>query len=79
MVAYLELIKELVARFEHIEVEHVLREENTHEYALANLGYAIETSSAWAIPLVMLNGQQYGRASPPSQRKSILLKKMRHR
>lgn len=46
MVAYMDLVKELILAFERIEVEHILREHNLHGDALSNLGSAVKTSSA---------------------------------
>lgn len=42
MVAYLELTKEFLSRFQNIDVNHVVREENVHVDALANLGSMVE-------------------------------------
>lgn len=53
MITYLKLVKELLAGFERIEVEHVSREEKSHVDALANLGSSIEFSSARANPFAV--------------------------
>lgn len=53
MAAYLDLAKEFILTFEHVKVERISREDNTHADALVNLGSAVETSSARSLLLLV--------------------------
>lgn len=50
---YMDLAKEFILTFEHVKVDRISREDNTHADALANLGSAVETSFARSLPLLV--------------------------
>lgn len=54
MTTYLEKAMELKGHFEKINIDQILRDENSHAVALANLGSTVQVTESKNIPIIYL-------------------------
>lgn len=64
MAAYLKITRDLLSSFISSKVQGVLREENQHAYAIANLGYATDKATPQMISIVVAQSPMVLKETP---------------